>query len=811
MRTTAWYVVGRGLRRRALPTIGVVLMVAVASGAVAGLVAGARRTEAAFPRFVEHASAEGDVTVFAQLDPEVPFHADEQVELKAILDEVPEVERATRATLLIVEGTDGAGDRQRLLGNIELDPGRDLVFGRPLVVEGSWPADDDAGAVAVDEELAARADLEVGDTYRVAPYTIDQFGPAGEGADVRPDGTDVDLRVEAIFRHPIDLQPPVLDQAGIYVDRSNLHLTPAYWEEHGPDLARYGVGAVVELSPGSSVADLEVALQERIPDQFGLETESISGSRDVLDSIEDAIDLQARGMVAVAAVTGVTGLALVWLLLGRKASADRPRDRILDDLGFGPRGQAVISGLEGVLIGVAGTAMGLLAATVSSHWMPFGMAKRAELDPGMRADVLVLASVGVVTVLLVTVGAVVTRRRVATVRVAASSHVADALASRGLSPVPTSGVRFALQAERAGGTVPVRAAFVGVALAAGVIAAVVTVGASMDLVRGDPARRGAYGDAAVGNAASDEAAQSIVERLDENPDVAGYAGEVPNEVDIDGRTAWVVAVFEGKGGLAPRVVEGRAPEGRDEIALGGHVLRRLGVGIGDTVRVTYTGEPAEMEVVGQALVEDVDGSNGGPGKAGLVDSPALDVLDPARFESANPVWYVVRLRQEVDHVAALQRLEDDFPNAVTTSRLPADLENLERLGGLVVLLAVLVGVLGAGAALLAMVGAVSRRRRELAVLRTLGFARRQAAGTVAWQATTFALLGLAVGLPLGLVAGRRGWIAVAEGVGIEPSPVVPLALVVALAIGTIVLLNIVAAAPAWLAARVRPADVLRAE
>lgn len=808
---TAWYVVRRGFRGRAVPTLGLVLMVAIASGSVAALVAGARRTDAAFPRFVEHAGATGDVNVFAQLDPEVPFFADDQAELKRLLDDLPEVERVTRATLLIVEGTDETGERQRLLGNIELDPGRDLVFGRPMVVEGTWPADGDAGAVAVDEELAARADLQVGDTYRVAPYTTEQFGPAGEGADVRPDGPEVDLRVDAIFRHPIDLQPVELDQTGIYVDHSGLHLTPAYWTEHGPDLARYGVGAVVDLAPGASLDDLERALQQRIPDQFMLDTESINGSVDVLESIQEAIDLQARGMLVVAGVTGVTGIALIWLLLGRKAGADRVRDGIFDDLGLGTRGRAAVSALEGVLTGVVGAGLGAVGAVVASNWVPFGLASRAELDPGIDVDIPVLGGVALMTVLVVMTGGAAARRRASRVRTAASSNVADALATRGLAPVPTTGVRFALQAERAGGTVPVRAAFAGVALAAGVIIAVVTLGASMDQVRDDPARRGAYGDAAVGNAASPEAADEIAARLDENPDVVGYAGEVANEVRIDDQRVWVVGVFDGEGELSPRVVEGRPPQAADEIILGGPVLRRMGVGIGDTVSVTFTGEPVEIEVVGQALLEDVDGLYGGPGKAGLVHASALDALDPGRSESANPMWFVVRFRDGVDHADALARLQEDFPNAVATSRLPADLKNLDRLGGLVVLLAVLVGVLGAGAALLAMVGAVSRRRRELAVLRTLGFARRQAAGTVAWQATTFALVGLAVGVPLGLVVGRRGWIAVADGVGIEPSPVVPVGLTLAVIGATLLALNVVAVAPAWLASRVRPADVLRAE
>lgn len=554
-----------------------------------------------------------------------------------------------------------------------------------------------------------------------------------------------------------------------------------------------------------------VILRERIPDRFGLEAEPLNGSSDVLESIGDAIDLQARGMLAVAAVAGTTGLALVWLLLGRKAAADQQRDRTLRDLGLGSRGRASISTAEGLVVGGAGAGLGAALAVVSSRWVPFGVAGRAEMDPGMRVDVPVVLAVAAGTVVAVVLGSMRSRQRASKPASATSSKVADALAQRGLAPVPSTGVRFALQAERAGGAVPVRAALAGVALATGVVVAVVTVGASLDRVAGDPSRRGAYGDLALGNAASPEAAEEIIARLEQDPDIAGFTGEVPNEVDIDGRMAWVVATFEGEGGLAPRVVDGRPPQGPDEIALGGPILAELGVEIGDLVRVTFTGQPVEMHVVGQALVEDVDGSNGGPGKAGLIDSSALDELDPGRFESANPVWFVVDVREGVDTATVVERLRRDFPNAVTTSRLPADLRNLERLGGLVVLLAVLVGVLGSGAALLAMVGAVARRRGELAVLRTLGFARRQAAATVAWQATTFAVVGLGVGLPVGIVAGRQGWIAVAEGIGIEPTPVVPLGLVAALALGTVLALNLVATVPARLAGRVRPADELRSE
>lgn len=127
------------------------------------------------------------------------------------------------------------------------------------------------------------------------------------------------------------------------------------------------------------------------------------------------------------------------------------------------------------------------------------------------------------------------------------------------------------------------------------------------------------------------------------------------------------------------------------------------------------------------------------------------------------------------------------------------------------LLAVLLAVLGGGTTLVALLGALSRRRADLAILRTLGFVRLQAAGTVAWQATVFAVIGLLIGLPLGVAAGQLTWRAVADGVGIEPAPVVPLAGIAAVIAATLLVLNAVALLPALRAGRLRPGEILRAE
>jgi ABC-type lipoprotein release transport system permease subunit len=127
---------------------------------------------------------------------------------------------------------------------------------------------------------------------------------------------------------------------------------------------------------------------------------------------------------------------------------------------------------------------------------------------------------------------------------------------------------------------------------------------------------------------------------------------------------------------------------------------------------------------------------------------------------------------------------------------------------------VLAGFLGLLAVLAvghALVTGVHRRRRDFAVLRTLGFVGRQVAATVAWQASTLAVVGLVLGVPLGLVAGRWTWAVVAEGVGVATDPAVPVVALLIAAPATLLVANAVAVVPGRIAARTRPAVVLRAE
>jgi hypothetical protein len=84
-------------------------------------------------------------------------------------------------------------------------------------------------------------------------------------------------------------------------------------------------------------------------------------------------------------------------------------------------------------------------------------------------------------------------------------------------------------------------------------------------------------------------------------------------------------------------------------------------------------------------------------------------------------------------------------------------------------------------------------------------------GTVLWQATALAAAALAVGLPLGVLAGRWAWVLFARSAGVASAADVPVALVLATIPVTLVLAIVIAAGPGWTAARIRPAAILRSE
>jgi hypothetical protein len=160
--------------------------------------------------------------------------------------------------------------------------------------------------------------------------------------------------------------------------------------------------------------------------------------------------------------------------------------------------------------------------------------------------------------------------------------------------------------------------------------------------------------------------------------------------------------------------------------------------------------------------------------------------------------------------ADLARLARAYPAEANLPYPPTSLVNFGEVN-FPLLFGLAVALFGAATLVHALVVSVGRRRRDTGLLKVLGFVRRQTAFAMSWQTTTVAVVGLVVGLPLGIAAGRLGWDLFAGYVGFVAVPVVVAWGLITLAAGTIAVANLLAAGPAIAAARIRPAAALRAE
>jgi ABC-type lipoprotein release transport system permease subunit len=142
---------------------------------------------------------------------------------------------------------------------------------------------------------------------------------------------------------------------------------------------------------------------------------------------------------------------------------------------------------------------------------------------------------------------------------------------------------------------------------------------------------------------------------------------------------------------------------------------------------------------------------------------------------------------------------------------PAEIVNYRSMGTTPAILGLGLAI-GALVALgLTLVASIRRRRRDLALLKTLGFTQRQLAAVVAWQASVAAVVGMVIGVPLGVVIGRFLWDLFAREINAVPAPSVPGLTIVLIVLGAFVLTNVVAAVPGRMAARTPTALVLRTE
>jgi len=796
------------------PTAVLALLVGLAGGVVTAAVAGARRADTAMDRFVTFDRPD-DLSV-QRLD-------------AATGDQVaalPQVADADRYAFIFVAATPDGSDSGAIVALAAADDHAFVTMNRVLVVAGHRTSVDRPFDVMVTEVAASRRHWRVGSRFTLYAYSrdqIEQSSTSGGDATSPPAGPTFTLRVAGIVRAPSDVSPVLINQDVSYEGQQIVLLTPAFLRTYSAALGLApdklpGEGLHIRLNRG--VADLDAFTAAARP-LIGSQAQVQVGSDTArgVDSAKRAIHFQALALLAFAVLAAATSVLVVGQALSRQVAldaGDHPTMRALGMTGGQLRAAAVG---RSILVGAAGAALAVVLAAALSPLFPTGLARQAEVDPGFSLDVAVLVAGAAATFALVLLRGSVAAYRATGGRgtgpgptpVARPSRLADTARRMGFSATAVAGTRMSLEPGLGRTTVPVRTAMVGAAGAvAGVVAALTFVASLHGLVH-NPRQQGWNWDVLVGNPNSQGGAGPEIESLlRANPEVGAFAALTPLEnVRIAGHSMAAMTVDSLEGDVSPTVVEGRVPRGADELALGGVSLAAIGHAVGDTVTILAGDRTATMRIVGRVVVPTVETIY-----ESRLGTGAVLASDGARrlFADVPPANVMaVRYRAGADPHAAFASLQRDFPRLVLRQVPAGEVENLRRVGDLPIALAALLVALGGAAMAHALVTSIRRRRRDLAILKTVGFVRRQVTAAVAWQASTLAVVALVVGLPVGLAVGRRAWALVVDQIGIRAVAIVPLTAVLAVVPVTVVVANLVAFVPGLRAARLRPATVLRSE
>jgi hypothetical protein len=396
--------------------------------------------------------------------------------------------------------------------------------------------------------------------------------------------------------------------------------------------------------------------------------------------------------------------------------------------------------------------------------------------------------------------------------------------------------RNALEPGSGQQAVPVRAALLGSIAAVTAVVAAVVFGASLTGLVTHPARygwnwqiliqaEGGYGNFTPG----------VMNRLvGGEPSVAAWSSFGFSQLTIDGRVVPVLGVQRDRGSLEPPTTSGRAISGNGQIELGAVTLRELGKKVGDTVLVGRAPDRRLLTISGTVTLPSFGvaiSQHVSLGQGAMLPEPTLlavqglsgDTAKSATAASqAAPSAVAIDLvpgTSPAQRAALVHRITAANPDGtpggtyqLTLHRArAASIVNATQMGGQPLALALGLAAAAMASLALTVLTSVRRRRRELALLKTLGMTRGQLRALVAWQTTLTLVIALAVGVPLGVAAGRWAWRGFAGSLGVAPVTVVPVLL---LAAGCAVVLlagNLLASVPAAVAARTPAAGTLRTE
>ncbi len=487
-----------------------------------------------------------------------------------------------------------------------------------------------------------------------------------------------------------------------------------------------------------------------------------------------------------------------------------------------------------VAVAVIGVATGVLLAFLLSPLTPVGEARLADPSPGFDVDLDVLVVVVVLALAAVVVLGLWPAIRTARVnrgdtaiRVARPSRIVAALSAAGGPPSLLIGVRHALERGRARNSIPVGSALLGSVLAVTALCATGVFGSSLNHLTTTPSLYGQPFDAwfSPANLSGPEQATKMLADIESQRAVIAVTAGISGDITVNGTTVDALAGQPIRGPLLLTPINGRLPAASDEIALGASTLRQVGASVGSLVHVVTPlsrggSRAASFRVTGATAFPPDFGTGGlGTGAVTTLDGLLGSECPPgaaqrscqlqAVYETAGA--FLVKVAPNAAGAATLDRLAKAYPAAVNYPVPPTNLVNFGEAVNFPLIVGLVLILFGIATLLHVLVVSVTRRRREMGLLKALGFVRSQVAAIVLWQTITVAMVGIVIGVPAGIAIGRLVWEAFAGTLGVLSIPVVTGRTIGAVALGTLGVALLLAVAPAVVAARRKPAGLLRME
>ncbi len=826
---------GATFARRRGAYISLALLIALLGGLAMGSVAAARRTQSSFPQYLASVHAPQLSGASAEYVPPYTLQGYSSATIAKIeslphvtsvgsivgIDAFPLAGNGTIKDIVTDFGMTFIGalnDKESYSNRLTLTAGR---FPKPTVGPHAFIAD---------EAAVQKLHLHIGETltfgiYSNAQEELPDFGSPG----VAPVG-----RVRATLVGII-LQPQDLVEDDIDRSNGNIAFTSAFTAPFIRCCVDFTESEVAVSGGSAAVAQVRADIY-RITPPGSTPFTTLSGE---IGKAERAVRPESIALGGFGVIVALAALVVAGQLIGRQLRFGLVDTNTMRALGADPAMTAV-DGLLGIVAAIAIGVVGAVAVAVAlSPLAPLGPVRPYNPTPGVSFDwtVLGLGAAGLIVVLVAL--SIVFAIRLEPSRVATraakgtrdgSPGVVGAMAA-GLPAPAAVGVRFAIQPGRAVDPVPVRSVILGSVLALVVVMSAVIFGASLNSLVSQPRLYGwnwTYELAVEFGSGSIPSAQ-IGPLLHADHDVAAWSGAYFDTPTIDGQIVPDIGERPGATVTAP-TLQGHSLQGGDQIVVGAVTLAALHKQIGQTVTLTSrTGNvavrrtlrivgTATLPTIGQGTQVHLEMGTGAVVADSAIPAPIRD--GGAADAPPGPAAVFVRLKQGTEAGPALRRLQriaaatsNQANDGVVVDAVehPAEIVNYKTLGATP---AILGGALALGAMAglgLTLLASVRRRRRDLALLKTLGFTSRQLVAVVACQATAAVAIGAVVGIPLGIALGRYLWDLFADEIHAVPAPAVSLSTVVLIALGALVLGNLVSLIPGVMAARTSVATAVRGD